>query len=325
MPITSVTSDPEALTLTIVAEYPCTLERLWEAYVDPRQLERFWGPEQWPATFTRHEVYVGGESHYYMTGPNGEKSRGWFKFLTVDPYALMEMEDGFADESGNRNEAMPTMRMSYRFERTTQGARFIGITYFTSLDAMEQLVKMGMIEGTKSAMGQIDKVVADLKSFAAERAVEAQLIGDTEVRFSRVIRGTVDQVWRAHHEPALLRRWFLGPEGWTLQVCEVPTAVGQPFRYEWESADKSERFGFTGELLESSPPHREVTTERIIGMDGPGARNELTLTAVPGGTLLILFITYPSKDIREAALATGMDDGMEASYARLEREVLAVA
>ena len=63
MPITSIASDPQALTLTIVADYPCTLERLWEAYVHPRQLERFWGPEQWPATFTRHEVFVGGESH----------------------------------------------------------------------------------------------------------------------------------------------------------------------------------------------------------------------------------------------------------------------
>lgn len=325
MPITSMTSDPQALTLTIVADYPCTLERLWEAYVDPRQLERFWGPVEWPATFTRHEVFVGGESHYYMTGPNGEKSRGWFKFTAVDPYAYLEMEDGFADEQGNRNDAMPTMRMTYRFERTKQGARFTGVTYFPGVEAMEQLVKMGMLEGTKSAMGQIDAVLADLKSFAADRAVGAQLIGDTQVRFSRVIRGTVEQVWHAHHDPALLRRWNLGPDGWTMEVCEVPAAVGQSFRYEWASADKTERFGYTGELLESLPPYREVTTERMLGIEGPPARNELTLTAVPGGTLLSLFITFPSKEIREAALATGMDEGMEASYARLEREVLAGA
>jgi len=325
MPITSITSDPEALTLTIVADYPCTLERLWEAYVDPRQLERFWGPEQWPATFTRHEVYVGGESHYYMTGPNGEKSRGWFKFLRVDPYALMEMEDGFADEQGNRNEAMPTMRMSFRFERTKQGARYTGVTTFTSLESMEQLVKMGMIEGTKSAMGQIDAVLADLKAFAADRRVDAQILSDTQVRISRVIRGSVEQVWRAHHEPALMQRWLLGPDGWTMPVCEVATAVGQSYRYEWESDDKSQRFGFTGELLESTAPYRAVTSEQMIGMDGPGTRNEMTLTAVPAGTLLSIVITYPNKDVRDMVLGTGMTAGMETSYARLEREILSVA
>ena len=60
MPITSVTSDAAALTLTIVADYPVPVARLWEAYADPRQLERFWGPVEWPATFTRHDMAVGG-------------------------------------------------------------------------------------------------------------------------------------------------------------------------------------------------------------------------------------------------------------------------
>lgn len=325
MPITSITSDAEALTMTIVADYPCTLERLWEAYVDPRQLERFWGPEQWPATFTRHEVYVGGESHYYMTGPDGQKSAGWFKFLKVEPYALLEMEDGFALDDGSRNEDMPTMRMSYRFERTSQGARFTGVTYFTSLETMEQLVQMGMVEGTKSAMGQIDAVLADLKAFSADRSVDAQLLSDTQVRVSRVIRGSVEQVWRAHNESALMQRWLLGPDGWTMPVCDIATKVGDSYRYEWESADKTQRFGFTGSLLEMTTPYRSVTTEAMIGMDGPSTRNELTLTALPNGTLLSLVITYPSRELRDTILGTGMTTGMEASYARLEQEILAGA
>jgi uncharacterized protein YndB with AHSA1/START domain len=323
MPITSLTSDPKALTITIVADYACTLERLWEAYVDPRQLERFWGPVEWPATFTRHEVYPGGESHYYMSGPNGEKSHAWFKFLSVDPYASFEVEDGFADAEGKRNDAMPTMRMTFRFERTKQGARFTGVTYFTSLEAMEELTKMGMIEGTKSAMSQVDAVLADLKSFSASLAADAQILSDTQVRVSRVIRGSVEQVWRAHHEAALMQRWLLGPDGWTMPVCEIATKVGERYRYEWESDDKSQRFGFEGELLESVPPHRAVTSELMIGMPGPGTRNELTLTPVPAGTLLSIVITYPTKELRDMILGTGMTAGMETSYARLEKEVLA--
>ena len=323
MPITSVSSDPQALTLTVIADYPVPLARLWEAYADPRQLERFWGPEQWPATFTRHDMAVGGESHYHMTGPDGQQSRGWFKFLRVEPQRLIEVEDGFANPDGTRNDAMPSMRMTFAFEATAGGSRFTSVTYFTSLETMQQLVEMGMMEGMKSAMGQIDAVLADLRTFAADLAVQAQLLSDTQVRVSRVIRGTPAQVWRAHHEPALLQRWLLGPDGWTMPVCEVATAVGGRYRYEWEQAGGGQRFVFEGELLESASPYREVTSERMIGMDGPGTRNELTLTAVPAGTLLSLVITYPDKALRDMVLGTGMTTGMETSYARLEREVLA--
>lgn len=325
MPITDVTSDAQALTLTVVGDYPVPVERLWEAYADPRQLEKFWGPEGWPATFTRHDVAPGGRSQYYMTGPDGSQSRGWWRFLAVEPGRRMELEDGFADEEGRPNENMPSMRMVFTFESTETGSRFTGITYFPSVEAMQQLVEMGMVEGMKSAMGQLDDVLADLASFAADRGTGTQILSDTQVRISRVIRGTPEQVWRAHHEPELMKRWLLGPDGWTMPVCEVATEVGGSFRQEWEKEDGSERFGFEGELLESQAPHRAVTTERMIGMEGPGTVNEMTLTPVRGGTLLSLVITYPSAEVRDAVLGTGMTDGMERSYARLEDEVLAFA
>lgn len=325
MPITSVSSDPKTLTLTVVADYPVSVERLWEAYADPRQLERFWGPVEWPATFTRHDLAVGGESRYFMRGPNGERAHGWWRFLKVERARVIELEDGFGNDDGSRNDAMPTMRIVFSFEATAAGSRFISVTHFASLEAMEQLAAMGMVEGLRSAMSQADAVLADLASFAASRATEAQLLSDTLVRVSRVIRGTVEQVWRAHHDAALVRRWLLGPDGWTMPVCEVAVAVGGRYRYEWENAQLGQRFGFEGELLESMPPNRAVTTEQMIGVEGPATRNELTLTAVPGGTLMSLVITYPSKELRDMVLGTGMTTGMEASYARLEASVLGAA
>lgn len=322
MPITSVTSDPATLTLTVHGDYPVPVARLWDVYADPRQLERFWGPVEWPATFIRHDMAVGGYSHYYMTGPDGSRARGWWRFLDVTPHRRIEVEDGFADEAGAPNAQMPTMRIVFTFEPAGEGSRLLIVTTFPSVDAMEELVKMGMIEGLKSAMGQIDPLLADLASFAAARATDAQLLNDTQVRVSRVVRGTVDQVWRAHHEPALMQRWLTGPDGWSMPVCETATRVGDRYRYEWASDDGSQRFGFEGELLESSSPHRSVTTERMAGAEGPATRNELTLVPVLGGTLLSLVITYPSKEVRDMILGTGMTTGMEASYARLEREVL---
>lgn len=184
---------------------------------------------------------------------------------------------------------------------------------------------MGMREGTEAAMGQIDDVLADHESFAASQATRSQILDDTHVRVSRIIAGTVDEVWRAHHEPGALRQWMLGPDGWSMPVCEVATEVGQSYRNEWESNDGTQRFGFTGELLEFNPPHRSVTTERLIDQPEPSTRNEMTLVAVTGGTLLSLVITYPDAETRDTMLATGMTDGMEASYARLEREVLSTS
>ena len=215
------------------------------------------------------------------------------------------------------------MRMTFTFEPTANGSRSRSVTQFPSIEAMDQLVNMGMVEGMKSAMGQIDAVLADLKSFAADRVTEAQLLSDTQVRISRVVRGSVEQVWRAHHDASLMRRWMLGPDGWTMPVCNVAIKPGEQYRYEWEKTDGTQRFGFEGELLESTPPYRAVTTERMIGMDGPGVTNEMTLVPVQEGTLLSLVITYPSKELRDMILGTGMTKGMETSYQRLEREVLA--
>lgn len=173
MPITSVTPDADALTLTVVGEYPVPVERLWEAYADPRQLERFWGPEAWPATFTRHDMTVGGRSEYFMTGPDSSTSRGWWRFLAVEPGRRFEVEDGFAHEDGRPNDEMPTMRMAFTFEPTATGSRVTSVTHFASLEAMERLLEMGMVEGLRSAMGQLDRVLAEPASRTEARATVA--------------------------------------------------------------------------------------------------------------------------------------------------------
>ncbi len=261
-----------------------------------------------------------------MTGPDGERSAGFWEFLAVVDGTFFEVRDGFAGDDGHENTAMPSMRMTFSFEDTDGGSRLVTTTHFGSLDQLEQLLDMGMEEGMASAMGQIDQVLADLASFAAGSGTELKILSDTQVRASRIIRGSVEQVWQAHHDPALMTLWMLGPDGWTMPVCEAATEVGDAYRYEWEPADASADgspggFGFEGELLESDPPHRAVTTERMIGVDGSGTTNEMTLTPRHDGTLLSLVITCPSVEVRDMVLDTGMVDGMETSYARLEAVV----
>jgi len=105
--------------------------------------------------------------------------------------------------------------------------------------------------------------------------------------------------------------------GRSRQSSTGPPASSCSVRVGWQ------RFGFEGDLLESMDPYRAVTTEQMVGTDGPATRNEMTLTPVEGGTLLSLLITHPSKELRDMILGTGMTTGMETRYARLEQDVLA--
>lgn len=160
MPVTEIRKDPEALTMTVVAQFAAPVARVWAAYADPRQLERFWGPPGWPATFVRHDFAVGGRSEYHMTGPDGTKSSGFFEYLEVEAPRTFEVLDGFLGPDGKQAEGMPTMRMRFTFEPHEGGTRMITVTTFPSVEALEQLTAMGMEEGMRAAMGQIDAVLA---------------------------------------------------------------------------------------------------------------------------------------------------------------------
>ena len=160
MTIVSSTQDPEALTFTIVAELAAPPSRVWQLWADPRQLERWWGPPTWPATFEQHDVVVGGGSRYYMTGPEGEKARGWWRFVSLDEPRSIEFDDGFSDESGLPNPEMPTIRGRVELEQTAAGTRMTVTSHFATAEQMQQLVEMGMVEGMNEAMRQIDKVLA---------------------------------------------------------------------------------------------------------------------------------------------------------------------
>jgi uncharacterized protein YndB with AHSA1/START domain len=156
MPLTAVTQDVATLTLTVVGDYPVPQERLWEAFVDPRQLERFWGPPFMPATFTRYEMRVGGRAEYLLTGANGETWSGSWKFTGVNPISSFEADDG-DDNVDDQN--MPAS-MTFLFEATPTGSRITVVTRFPSLEAMEHAAT-GMEEGLRAAMPQLDAVLAD--------------------------------------------------------------------------------------------------------------------------------------------------------------------
>lgn len=326
MPVTAVTTDPETLTMTLQAEFAAPVERLWSAFTDPRQLERFWGPPGWPATFTAFDLTVGGRADYHMTSPRGEEAHGSWEFLAIDAPNGFEVLDTFADADGNPVDDLPASRMTFRFIATDEGSRLETVSHLTSAEALEQLMAMGAVEGSTMAINQLDRVLDGLREYAQGKGTQTEIIDDTHVRITRLIAGPIDLVWRAHQEPELMRQWLLGPDGWRMSVCEVDSRVGGRYQYEWEPTGDTvgERFGFDGETLLIDAPSRAVTTEHMTGTDFPSTLNDLELYEEDGVTLITLVIEYPDRQTRDMVLATGMTDGMEASYARLEGVLAAV-
>ena len=143
--------------------------------------------------------------------------------------------------------------------------------------------------------------------------------GETHVVVKRRFEASPDAVYRAHVDPELIQQWCLGPEGWTMPVCVHEAKPGGKIRYEWSNG-KGAGFFLTGEILELDPPHRIVHVERMHMPDPtPDNRVVTTFVAEGSGTLMTMRMSLPDAETRRAMLASGMDRGMEASYARLER------
>lgn len=162
MTVTAVTKDPKALTMTMTAEFDASVERVWQLWADPRQLERWWGPPTYPATFTKHDLTPGSRIEYHMTGPEGDQPKGYWDVVEVDPPRRLVVRDGFANDDGSPNTAMPEGVMRLSIEPIDDArTRMVIESEFPSTEAMEQVLAMGAEEGMKQAMGQIDAILAE--------------------------------------------------------------------------------------------------------------------------------------------------------------------
>jgi uncharacterized protein YndB with AHSA1/START domain len=161
MPVTDVRRDPEALTLTIECEYDASVQRVWQLWADPRQLERWWGPPTHPATFVEHDLSPGGKVTYFMTGPEGERYHGYWQVERVGPPRELEVLDLFANDDGTPNTDMPTTTMRVLLDDRDGRTRMTIESTFPSTEAMEQIISMGAEEGMKEALGQIEAILAE--------------------------------------------------------------------------------------------------------------------------------------------------------------------
>lgn len=161
MTVTSVDADLDELTITLIADFDATVERVWELWADPRKLERWWGPPSHPATFVDHDLTAGAHVRYYMTSPEGDKHHGWWKVTAVDPPTSLEFDDGFADDDGEPVPDLPVSRVRMELTEHDGGTRMLLQSRYASREDLQRVVDMGAVEGIREAAGQMDALLTE--------------------------------------------------------------------------------------------------------------------------------------------------------------------
>ncbi|GAA3687485.1 SRPBCC domain-containing protein [Arthrobacter ginkgonis] len=161
MPVINTHTDTEALSLTVIAEFDASIQRVWRIWADPRQLERWWGPPSYPATFEIHEFTPTGRASYFMTGPDGDKASGWWRFTAIEEPNRLEFDMGFANESGEPVTELGSAHAAVTLEEVEGRTRMTIVSTFESAEQQEQMLAMGMEEGMAEAVGQIDALLAE--------------------------------------------------------------------------------------------------------------------------------------------------------------------
>jgi uncharacterized protein YndB with AHSA1/START domain len=159
MSITSVDTDYDNLTITLIADFDAPIEQVWDLWSDPRKLGRWWGPPTHPATFEKHELTPGGEATYFMTGPEGAMWGAW-RVRAVDPPTSLEFINAFADPDGTPVADMPVFTVRVRLIERHGGTRMEMHLRFEAREDMERMVNMGTVDGLQQAVGQIDGLLA---------------------------------------------------------------------------------------------------------------------------------------------------------------------
>lgn len=155
--------------------------------------------------------------------------------------------------------------------------------------------------------------------------VQVTMPSDREVRVVRKFKAPRALVWDAHTKPELITKWMLGPPGWSMPVCEMDVRVGGAYRWRWRNEADGKEFGFFGDFTEVAAPSKLAHTQTYDPGDVGGSMDDgepsiisTVFTEADGFTTLTLTMLFTSKALRDAAVSTGMTDGMEIGYARLD-------
>jgi uncharacterized protein YndB with AHSA1/START domain len=143
---------------------------------------------------------------------------------------------------------------------------------------------------------------------------------DRQIRVERTFDAPPELVFAYHTKCEYVRKWLLGPPGWSMPECQIDLRVGGSYRYVWRNDENGREFGVQGKFREIVAPKRIVNVETMDGVPGK-AECTAAFENRGSGTAFSITIQFDSKEHRDGALQSGMTDGMSMSYDRLDEVV----
>lgn len=294
---------------------------VWEAWTDPEQIVKWWGPNGFSTTTRSIEVKPGGEWWFTMHGPDGRDYPNRIRFVEiVRPERLVYLhDDGEEVEPINFHTTVTFDEVAGDPQQTKVTLRMV----FPSTGERDHVVReYGAVEG---GIEHVDRLAEHLATSerGVRRTLTLALPNGREVMVSRKFPAPRQLVFDAMTRPEMVKRWMYGPDEWPLVECHIDLRVGGKLRYVWRHREQGE-MGMSGVFREIVPPERLVHTE-LFDQDWTGGETLVTtvLTEENGETRLISTVRYSSQQARDAALKTGMLEGWGQGHDRLDEMLLA--
>lgn len=307
------TQSQREIILTRVFDAP--RELVFKVWTEPNHVAQWWGPQGFTTRVTGLDLRPGGKWRYVMIGPDGTEypAKGVFREV-VPPERIVttdEFDQGF-DQVVNADLPQGIV-MTAIFEDLNGKTKLTLQIMHESAEERRKHEEMGVIAGWNSSFDCLDQYLAKLDEKSA--SLTLTLPSDQEIVMTRVFDAPRRLVWEAWTNPKHVPHWMLGPDDWTMPVCEIDLRQGGAWHFVWRSSDGTE-MEMHGLYREIVPYDRLVNTESWGG-DWPETLNTLLLSEQDGRTTMTSIMLYPSKEARDAALKAGMQEGASQSFDRL--------
>ncbi len=297
---------------------------MFKAWTEPKHIAQWWGPKGFTTQVTELDLRPGGKWRYVMIDPDGIEYPVKGVFREVVPLERIVATDEF-DEGFDK---VMNIDLPKGIVTTTIFEDLDGKTKLTlqivheSVEDRRKHEEMGIIAGWNSSFDCLDEHLAKMVE-KKSAAMTLTLPSDREIVMIRVFNAPRHLVFEAWTKPEHVPHWMLGPERWTMPVCEIDLRPGGAWHFVWRRSDGTE-MGMHGMYQEIVPPERLVNTESWGG-DWPETLNTLLLAEEDGKTTITSRVLYPSKEARDAVLKKGMEEGTSESFDRLAEYLQTIA
>ena len=306
--------------VVMIRDFNAPRQLVFDAFTKPELLRRWLlGPPGWSLASCEMDLRVGGKWRFvWRDGANGQDMAMGGVFREIDkPGRLVHTEDF---EGAPDHQSIETKEFAEKSGRTT----FTQVTLYASREARDAVWQGEMDSGMEATFDRLDEMLTSM-SMRKSGDLKLTTSGDRDIIMTRNFNAPRHLVFDAFTKPELIKRWLLGPDGWSMPVCEVDLRVGGKFRYVWRNNENGQEMGMSGVYRDVDRPRRIINTEQFDEPWYPGEAVDTTEFAESSGrTTVTQTVHYASMEARDGVLKSGMESGVSRSYDRLD-ELLTAA